>query len=170
MPKLSCRTFVNGARQFVVHDAFETTLCLLRIVLVLIYAKNDCDVLIRRGRRNNNFLYAALQVSFGFRAVGEVTCRFDNDLSTKRRPVNCGRILGREDLEWLSINADGVAFDLNVGVQPAQDRVVLQKVSQCLCVSKVVGCNELDSRVLQAGPKHISPDTAEAVDSHFDWH
>jgi hypothetical protein len=28
MPKLSCSTFATGARQFVVHDAFETTWCL----------------------------------------------------------------------------------------------------------------------------------------------
>src|SRR2546428_7313607 len=27
MPKVSCKTLATGARQFVVHEAFETTLC-----------------------------------------------------------------------------------------------------------------------------------------------
>ena len=27
MPKLSCSTLANGARQLVVHDAFEITTC-----------------------------------------------------------------------------------------------------------------------------------------------
>jgi hypothetical protein len=43
-------------------------------------------------------------------------------------------------------------------------------VGQRLRVSKIVGGDKFDSRIVKPGSNYIPPDPAEAVDSHFDWH
>ena len=70
-----------------------------------------------------------------------------------------------EDLDGLSVNADRVAVDLDIGVQRAEDRVVLQQMRQRLRVSKIVGGNELEpglsrparSTFLPIRPKPLIP-------------
>ena len=51
-------TFANGARQFVVHDAFEMTWCCVGVVLVEVDAEHDGDVL-ALGRRGDDDLLGA---------------------------------------------------------------------------------------------------------------
>ena len=51
-------TFASGARQFVVHDAFEMNLMLRRIVLLLVDAEHDRDVGALGRRRDHDPLGA----------------------------------------------------------------------------------------------------------------
>ena len=57
IPKLSCSTLATGARQFVVHEAFETTLMLGRIVGLVVDAQHQRVVRIGRRRRNDHLLH-----------------------------------------------------------------------------------------------------------------
>ena len=52
MPKSSLSTLAIGARQFVVHDALEMIVVLRRVVLVVVDAHHERDVLVLgRARR-----------------------------------------------------------------------------------------------------------------------
>jgi hypothetical protein len=54
-----------GARQFVVHDALEMMLCSLRVVVVVVDAHDDGDVLVGRRRGDDDLLGAAVEVGLG---------------------------------------------------------------------------------------------------------
>ena len=49
-PKVSCRTFATGARQFVVHEPHEMMWCLAGVVRLGVHAEDDGDVVALRGR------------------------------------------------------------------------------------------------------------------------
>jgi hypothetical protein len=55
-------------------------------------------------------------------------------------------------------------------MQLAEGRIVLQQVSQRLGIRQVVGCDEFDAGVVQAGSNDVSSNAAEAVDAYFDCH
>ena len=52
MPKVSCSTLATGARQLVVHEAFEMMWCFGGIVLLVVDAEGEGEVrVLRRARR-----------------------------------------------------------------------------------------------------------------------
>ena len=106
----------------------------------------------------------------GVLGIGEFARRFNDDLGAQRRPIDLGRIFRRENFELLAVNDDRVAVGFHVGAQRAEDRVVLQQVSQRLGVGQVVGGDKFDVGASERGANDIATDTAEAVDANFHGH
>ena len=80
MPNFSCSTFTSGARQLVVQEALEMTLCLLGIVHPVVDAQHQRDVFVLGRRRNNHLLDRAAHVLHGIFGVGEPAGGFHHDL------------------------------------------------------------------------------------------
>jgi hypothetical protein len=63
---------------------------------------------IRRRSRDDNLLGSSLQVRIGRVNGGESTGRLHDVIGTSRSPVNLGGVHFSKDLDWLSIDRDGV--------------------------------------------------------------
>ena len=61
-PKLSSMTLAMGARQLVVHEPFEMTLWFFGVVLVVVHAEHDRDVVALGGRADDDLLGAGVDV------------------------------------------------------------------------------------------------------------
>ena len=103
----------------------------------------------------------------GVLLVGEPASGLDHDLRAERSPVQLGRILDGKNLDALSADDDRIAIRFHFFVQPAEDRIVFQKMRQRLRISKIVGGDKFDIGMIQAGTDHIASDAAEAVDAYF---
>ena len=84
MPNFSCSTLANGARQFVVHEALEMMLMVLRVVLVLVDAEHDREVRLLGRRGDDDLLRAGLEVLGRGVAVGEDAGRLEHDVYAER--------------------------------------------------------------------------------------
>ena len=62
------------------------------------------------------------------------------------------------------------ASALHIGLERTERGIVLQQVRQRLGICEIVCRNKFDFGIVQSGADYISPDTAEAVDSHFNCH
>ena len=83
MPNSSCSTLATGARQFVVHDAFEMIVVLLAVVVVVVDAQDERDVLVLGRRRDDDLLRARREVRLGLARVGEEAGRLDHDVDAE---------------------------------------------------------------------------------------
>jgi hypothetical protein len=140
---------------------------LARIVHVVVHAEHQRDIFVRGRSGDDDLLHRALDVRNGLRAVGEPAGGLDDHFGADAAPVDLGGILDGEDLQHIILNVDRVAVGLDVLLQGAEDRVVLQQVRERLRVGQVIGGHELDLRIRQGRAEHIPPDTAEAVDANF---
>ena len=87
IPIVSCSTFATGARQFVVHDAFEITTCSLGVVRVVeVDAERDGDVGLLGRRRDDHLARAGLDVLQRVGALAEQARRLDHDLDAELAP------------------------------------------------------------------------------------
>ena len=62
MPNASSSTFAIGARQLVVHDAFEMTLCAAGSYSVVVHAEDDRQVVALGRGADHDLLRAGLEV------------------------------------------------------------------------------------------------------------
>ena len=86
IPKLSSSTFAIGARQFVVHEAFEMIAWRSGVVLVVVDAEHERDVRVGRGRRDDDLLRAGVEVLLGRGPVGEEAGRLEHDVDAEVAP------------------------------------------------------------------------------------
>ncbi len=151
---------------------------LAAVVLVVVDAQHDGDVLVGGGRGDDHLLGAGLQVAFGLGRVGEKAGGFDDDVDAQVAPRHRRRaLLDLERLDLVVADDDGVlAFEADVVGQPAQDRVEFQQVRQRGVVGDVVDRDHLDVGagalllLRQQGPVEVAPDSTEAVDAYSDRH
>ena len=68
MPNSSLSALAIGARQFVVHDALEMIVCSAGVVLVVVDAHDDGDVLVLRRGGDDDLLGAGVDVRLGLGA------------------------------------------------------------------------------------------------------
>ena len=92
-------------------------------------------------------------------------------------PRQCGgAVLDCKRLDLLATDHDGVALDLDVLGQPAQDGVELQQVGQGGDIGEVVDRHDLDVLCLtlgllrRQGPVEVASDAAETVNANPDRH
>ena len=86
MPILSCSTFATGARQLVVHDALEMTVCSdLSTLWLTPYTMVGIDVLLAR-RRDHDFLRAAREMRAGLRLAGEQARALEHEIHAELAP------------------------------------------------------------------------------------
>ena len=127
MPNASCSTLAIGARQFVVHDAFEMTVCCVgsntsSFTPMQIIASASPD-----GAEMIDALGAALQVRGGLLPRREETGRLDHDVDAVVAPRDLRRLALLELLDLAAVDREAVAVVLDLVRERAADRVVLQQ-------------------------------------------
>src|SRR5271165_4028205 len=95
--------------------------------------------------------------------LGELSRGLDDDLRPYRRPVQLRRVLLGEDLDLLAIDGNRVRLSGNLVGKIAQDRVVLQKMGQCLGIGEIVDGNEIQIRIVESCAKNIPANAAKTV-------
>jgi hypothetical protein len=71
----------------------------------------------------------------------------------------------------LAIDDEGIAFDRDLALEAAMDRIVLQHVGQVVGLELIVDGNDFDvAEILHGGAQHIAANAAEAVDTYLDGH
>ena len=171
MPKASLKTFASGARQFVVHDAFEMMTSVSGLYVVLVDAHDDRRVVAGGGSGDEDLLGAAGDVLLGVLGLGEAAGRLDDDVDAELAPGEVGGVALFEDLDGLAADGDRVVVVRDVVAQRAADGVVLEQVGEGLVVGEVVHRHDFEVRALrESRAKVVASDAAEAVDSDLDSH
>ena len=142
-----------------------------RIVLVVIDAHDDGDVLVLGGSRDQDLLRACFQVGLGLGGIGEEAGGLDDDVNPQLAPGKVRRILLGECLDLLATDLDGVIVVGDFFGEASEDGVVLQEMGKGLVVSEVVDGNHLEiSAGCDERAEVIASNAAEAVDSNLDGH
>ena len=96
IPNVSCSTFATGARQFVVHDAFEMMWCFAGLYVSRLMPMHERDVGLLRGRADDHLLRAACEVLAAAGLVDEPAGRLDHDVDAEVLPRDLRRVLLRD--------------------------------------------------------------------------
>ncbi len=149
MPKRSFSTFAIGARQFVVHDAFEMTVCASGSNDAVVDAHADHHVGVAARRGDHDPLRATLEVAGGLLPGGEQAGRLDDDVHAVRAPRDLGRVALLELLDLDAVDREPVVGLLDLVRQHPADGVVLQEERHGVRVpERVVHGDQLDARGL----------------------
>ncbi len=103
-------------------------------------------------------------------AVGEDAGRLEHDVDAEGLPRQLRRILQREHLELVAVDGDAIALGRDVGLEVAQNRVVLEQVGERFSGSQVVDGDDIDRIVIHRRAHDVAADAAEPVDPYFDGH
>ena len=106
MPNASWITLAIGARQFVVHEALRDDRVRRRVVVLVVDAHHDGDVLVLGRRRDDDLLGAAVDVRPGLGRVGEQAGRLDDDVDAEVAPRQRRRVALGEDPHGLAVDDD----------------------------------------------------------------
>ena len=156
---------VGGARG-VGHD-----IVLGRVVLVLIHAHDDGDVLFL-GRGGDDDLFGpVVQVHAGLRRGAKNARAFNHNVHVMRAP---GQLLGvalGKAVDVPVAHGHFPAVDLGVQITPAVDRVVFRQMEVGFRVEEIVDGHHFHAVLvaLVQGAENLAADAAEAVDAHFDF-
>ena len=153
------------------HEALLMIVCFGGVVLAVVDAHDDRDVLVARRRRDDDLLRAGVDVLARVGGLGEEAGRLDHDVDAEIAPRQVRRVALGEDLDVLAGDADAVVGRAHLAGEPAQDAVVLQQVRHGLLVTEVVRGDEFDVGTrCGEGAEEVAADPAEAVDAHAYGH
>src|SRR6266516_6718848 len=141
-----------------------------RVVLLFVHTEDDRDVFILGRRRDNHFLYAAVQMFLCVFGFGKKAGGFDHYLGAHRLPVNLCRVAFREHTEFFVLHLDPVCGGGDIVLEISQHRIVLQQVRECLRIGDIVNSNEVDFRIPKRGAKNVAPDATKSIDADFNCH
>ena len=168
-PNASSRTLTIGTKQLVVQEAFETTLCcsgsnvssFTPTTKVASTPLPGAEITTKGAPASRCFAAAARSV--------KRTGRLDDDVDAELAPRERRRIAFGEDLDRVPVDLDAVADDLDIGLEPPEDRVELQQMCHQLERARVVGRHEVHVHAtFLGGAEEVPPDPAEAVDTYAD--
>ncbi len=173
-PKVSLSTFAIGARQLVVHDAFEMTVCVDGVVDLVVDAHADGGVGVAARRGDDDPVHAAAEVAGRLLPRGEETGGLDHDVDAVGAPRDLGRIHHLELLDLTTVDREAHVGGLDVVAQRAADRVVLEQERHGVAVAhRVVHRHQLDAGVgapSEQRPREGAPDAPETVDPYTNRH
>src|SRR3984885_3078786 len=139
----------------------------LRIVLVLVDAEDDRQVVVGGRSRDDDLLDRPLEVGLGLGGVGEVAGGFDHNLGADRRPVELGGIALGEHLDFLAVDGDEIVTGGDVVMQVAKNGVVLEQMRQGCGRGQIVDCDEFEIGFAKRSAKNVA---ADAVDAYLHCH
>src|SRR6185503_11781677 len=143
---------------------------LRRIVLVFVHAENESDVFVRSRSRDDNFFNGRAKVRLGDGCVGEAAGGLNDDLCAHICPGQLGRILFCVDLDLLSVDRNEVVSCNDFVLEIAENRVVLEQVSQGGGAGQVVNGNKIELGIAEGGAQNVAANSAEAVDANLNCH
>src|SRR3990172_55782 len=137
-----------------------------RIVLALVHAKDNGEVLVLRRGRDQNTLRPRSKVLLSFRAPRPTPAAFQDDLRAHIRPVQLGPIAFPEDHKPLSVHPQGALFALDLGGEGSVVGVELEQQRVGVCAGRIVDGDQLKGQLLlPRGAKRQPTDPSEPVDS-----
>ena len=141
------------------------------VVLVVVDAHDDGDVLVLRRGGDQDLLGAGVDVLLRVGGLGEEAGGFDHDVHAQLAPRKVGGVTLGEDLDDGAVDDDVAVFDLDGFLQAAADGVVLEEVCECFGAGEVVDCNDLQVRALcECCAEVVAANTAKAVDTNTGRH
>ena len=81
-----------------------------------------------------------------------------------------GRIFFLKTLKVLPSDRDAIVRRRDFVGQVAQNRVVLQQVSQRLGIGQVVDGHKFEVGIIERSAQHVAPNAAKAVNAYFNCH
>ena len=171
MPHSSCSTFASGARQLVVQEALEMTVC---------FAGSYSPSLTPMTTVTSSFLAGAEMMTFfappstcTLALVASVKMPVDSITTSAPRSPH-GNWAGSRSANEAKLRPSTLIESLPAVTspgKPSQDGVVLQQVGQRVVVGEVVDAHDLDVGAGGGhGPEVVPADPAEAVDAHAYGH
>ena len=141
------------------------------VVLVVVDAHHDRDVLAGGRRRDNDLPGAAGQMLGRVGSLREPAGRLDHHIHAEVAPRQRGRVALGQHLDRVVPGPDDVAVRRHVQVERAEQGVVLEQVRTGGEVAQVVSRDDLDVGVagVHRAPE-VTTDTAKTIDSHPDSH
>lgn len=123
------------------------------------------------GAEMRTFLAPPHDVLLGVGLLREDARGLDHDVDAELAPRNVGGVALGQHLDGVAVDRDGVLGVRHLGLEAAQDGVVLQKVCGGRGVTQVVDSNDLDvCTLVKKGAEIIATDAAKAVDAYADRH
>lgn len=117
------------------------------------------------------FLAPPHDVLLGVGLLREDARGLDHDVDAQLAPGDVRGVALGKDLDGVAVDRDGVLGVRHLGLEAAQDGVVLQEVCRRRGVTQVVDSHDLNVRtLLEQRPEVVAPDAAEAVDAYADRH
>src|SRR5206468_12567108 len=97
--------------------------------------------------------------------------RLDHDVGAEILPWQGARVALGKDAHLMTVDGKPVCGRVNLAVESAVDRVVLQQMSKRLGVGEIVDGDDFDLRsAFLGGAQEVAADAAEAVDTDADGH
>ena len=170
------REAVGGAAR-VRHDVV-----LAGVVLLVVDAHDDGDVLALRRRRDDHLLRARGEVALGLLALGEEAGRLDHVVDAQLLPGQVGRRLRADDRDLLAVDDQHVVRFLvgarllraDLAAELLLRRIVLQQVGEVVGGDDVADRDDLDvlaeQPLLVQGAKEEAADATETVDGDTSAH
>jgi hypothetical protein len=140
------------------------------VVLVVVDAEDDGEVLVAGRGGDDHLLDGAAEVGLCFFGVCEEAGGFDDDLCAYAGPVELCRVALGEDLDLLAVDGDEVFAVGDLVFEVAEDGIVLEEMRERGRCGEVVYGDEFDVRVAESGAEDVASDAAEAVDAYLYCH
>src|SRR5687768_15227540 len=139
---------------------------LVGVELLLVDAEHDRLVLVLRGRGDDHFSRARVDVRLRLRRVREEPRRLDHDVDAKLLPGELRGVPLLEDADAAAVDRDRVGGRRHLALVLAVVRVVLEEVCVHLRIGEVVQRDDLDvGMALEECLEVLPADTPEPVDS-----
>src|SRR6266478_9299883 len=140
------------------------------IVLVLVDAQHDREVLVLCRSGDDDLLYRPAHMLLGIVSVGESAGRFDDDLRADGLPGQRGWVFFFENLNGFAVDGNVVGTSGDFVRQVSQDRIVLEQVGQSFRIGKVVDRNEFKILIFKRSAQHVAADAAKSINPYFYRH
>ena len=151
----------GGVRDDVVH---------LGVVLVVVDAHDDGDVLVLGRAGNDDLLGAGIQVLLRQLAGLEDAGGLYDHIHTQLAPGQVRRIAVGKHGHVLAIHHQAVIRHFDIKIADAVDGVVLQQVSSGGFVAQIVDGDHLDRGIVGHGAEDEASDATESVDAYLGCH
>jgi hypothetical protein len=137
------------------------------IVLIVVDAEDDGDVLVSGRGGDDDLLDGGTEVSFCLLGVGEKAGGFYDDLGADGGPVEFGGVTLGEDLDLFTVHSDEVGSVGDLVFQVAEDGVIFEEMGQGGGGGEVVDGYEFNVWVADSAAEDVASDPAEAVDAYL---
>ncbi len=133
---------------------------------VIVHTLHDGQRVVLHGRRDDDALGAGLEVPLGFFVRLEVAGGFHHDVDAEFLPRTLRRVALAYHADFFAVHGEVIAAYLNVSLQAAMQRVVLEQVRAHIARRRGVHADDLDlvGVVFDELAVHIAADAAVPVD------